>query len=72
MTTLLGGSLLLIVLAATSIVLGWANSQALLIYVSIAASAGVAICLAVAYNRSRAELDGARSRGRRRSAPRRG
>lgn len=66
MTTLLGGSLLLIAAAASSIVFGWATAQEFLLYVSIAATAGVAICLAVAYNRSRDELDRARSRGGRR------
>jgi hypothetical protein len=64
MTTLLAGSLVLIVAAAGAIVLGWANSDELLIYVSIGATAGVAICLAIAYNWSRDELDSAQARGR--------
>jgi hypothetical protein len=65
-TTLLAGSLILIVAAAGAIVLGWANSEEFLIYVSIVATAGVAICLAIAYNRSRDELERAQARSRRR------
>ena len=71
MTTLLVGSLVLIIAAAGSIVLGWANSAEFLIYVSIGATAGVAVCLAIAYNRSRDELDRAQAAGRRRPRARR-
>ena len=58
MTGLIGSSVLLIVVSAFALVFGWANASALLIWVSIAASAGAAVCLALAYSASK-QLSGA-------------
>src|SRR5918996_3655009 len=61
MTALVGGSVLLIVVAATSLVLGWTSADGSLIWTSIGASVGAAVLLALGYYRSRAELDAAPS-----------
>lgn len=56
MTALVGGSVLLIVVAATALVLGWTSADGSLIWTSIGASVGAAILLALGYYRSKAEL----------------
>src|SRR5919106_6075958 len=61
MTALVGGSVLLIVVAATSLVLGWTSADGSLIWTSIGASVGAAVLLALGYYRSRADLDTAPS-----------
>ncbi len=53
MTGLIAASMLLITVAAAALVFGWANANELLIWVSIASSVAAAICLALAYARSR-------------------
>jgi hypothetical protein len=68
MAALLGGSLLLTVVSSAAIVIGWLNSSAVLIYLSIACSVGVGLCLALAYGLSRVAVDAA-GRARRGSAP---
>jgi hypothetical protein len=57
MTALVGGSVLLIVVAATALVLGWTSADGSLIWTSIGASVTAAVLLALGYYRSRAELD---------------
>jgi hypothetical protein len=57
MTALVGGSVLLIVVAATALVLGWTSADGSLIWTSIGASVTAAILLALGYYRSKAELD---------------
>jgi hypothetical protein len=57
MTALVGGSVLLIVVAATALVLGWTSADGSLIWTSIGASVGAAVLLALGYYRSKAELD---------------
>jgi hypothetical protein len=52
-TGLIAGSVLLIVVSAFALVFGWAGTSAPLIWVSIAASAGAAVCLALAYSASK-------------------
>jgi hypothetical protein len=56
MTALVGGSVLLIVVAATSLVLGWTSADGSLIWTSIGASVLAGILLALGYYRSKAEL----------------
>ena len=53
MTGLIGGSVVLIMASAFALVLGWANASAPLIWVSIVASGGAAVCLALAYSASK-------------------
>jgi hypothetical protein len=69
MTALVGGSVLLIVVAATALVLGWTSADGSLIWTSIGASVGAAVLLALGYYRSRAELDTAPSAQRDPPAP---
>jgi hypothetical protein len=57
MTALVGGSVLLIVVAATALVLGWTSADGSLIWTSIGASVTAAVLLALGYYRSKAELD---------------
>ena len=57
MTALVGGSVLLIVVAATALVLGWSSADGSLIWTSIGASVTAAVLLALGYYRSKAELD---------------
>jgi hypothetical protein len=57
MTALVGGSVLLIVVAATALVLGWASADGTLIWTSIGASVTAAVLLALGYYRSKAELE---------------
>lgn len=53
MTGLIFASIGLIVASAIALVTGWISSNESLIWVSVIASVGAAICLALAYNRSR-------------------
>ncbi|MGI8774313.1 MAG: hypothetical protein ACR2KQ_04750 [Actinomycetota bacterium] len=53
MTYLLSGAVGLILASAVVLVLGWAGSNATLIWASVLASVGAAVCLALAYYRSR-------------------
>jgi hypothetical protein len=57
MTALVGGSVLLIVVAATALILGWASADGSLIWTSIGASVLAGILLALGYYRSKAELE---------------
>ena len=57
MTALVGGSVLLIVVAATALVLGWTSADGSLIWTSIGASVTAAVLLALGYYRSKAELE---------------
>jgi hypothetical protein len=57
MTALVGGSVLLIVVAATALVLGWTSADGSLIWTSIGASVLAGILLALGYYRSKAELE---------------
>jgi hypothetical protein len=52
-TALIAGSIVLIGLSAGALALGWIGSSTELIWVSIGASVGSAVCLALAYYRSR-------------------
>jgi hypothetical protein len=54
-TWLIAGSILGIVASAVSLGFGWLNGSAALVWISIAFSVASAICLALAYYRSRAE-----------------
>ena len=63
MTALIGGSLLLIVVAAVSLGMGWIGANESLIWTSIVASVGAAVMLSLGYYRSKAEAS-------RRPAPR--
>ena len=56
MTALIGGSMLLIALAAITLVIGWIGADPPLIWVSIAASVVAAVLLALGYYRSRSEI----------------
>jgi hypothetical protein len=60
MTALVGGSVLLIVVAATALVLGWSSADGSLIWTSIGASVLAGILLALGYYRSKAELQAPR------------
>lgn len=53
MTYLIAGAVLLIVGSAISLVAGWIGANETFIWVSIFASVGAALCLALAYHRSR-------------------
>jgi hypothetical protein len=55
MTALLGGSLLLIAVSAASLVYGWINGEDTFVWTSIAATAGAAALVVVAYVRSSKE-----------------
>lgn len=57
MTLLIGGSILLIAGSAIALAFGWVASDESLIWTSIAASVGAAVLLALAYYRSRAEVE---------------
>jgi hypothetical protein len=57
MTALVGGSVLLIVVAATALVLGWTSADGSLIWTSIGASVLAGILLALGYHRSQVELE---------------
>lgn len=63
MTALIGGSLLLIVVAAVALAMGWVGANESLIWTSIVASVGAAVMLSLGYYRSKAEAS-------RRPAPR--
>jgi hypothetical protein len=69
MTALVGGSVLLIVVAATALVLGWTSADGSLIWTSIGASVLAGILLALGYYRSKAELHTARPTTRTSPAP---
>jgi len=64
MTGLIAGAILLIVGSAVALIFGWIGSNETLIWASIGGSVGAAICLALAYGRSKLET----SRPRRRPA----
>lgn len=66
MTGLIAGAIALIVGSAVALVFGWVGSNEALIWTSIAGSVGSAVCLSLAYYRSKQET----SRPRRRAAPR--
>lgn len=53
MTYLIGASILLILASAVSLVMGWVGANENLIWFSILASVVSAVCLALAYFRSR-------------------
>lgn len=53
MTGLIAGSIGLIVLSAVALVFGWLGASETLIYLSIAASVGAAVTLALAFGKSR-------------------
>ena len=55
MTGLIAGAILLIVLSAATLIFGWVGSNETLIWISIAGSVGSAVCLALAYYRSKQE-----------------
>lgn len=55
MTALIGGSLLLIVVAAVALVMGWVGANESLIWTSIVASVAAAVMLSLGYYRSKAE-----------------
>ena len=55
MTGLIAGAILLIVLSAVTLIFGWIGSNETLIWASIAGSVGSAVCLALAYYRSKQE-----------------
>lgn len=63
MTALIGGSLLLIVVAAVALTMGWVGANESLIWTSIVASVAAAVMLSLGYYRSKAEAS-------RRPAPR--
>ncbi len=63
MTALIGGSLLLIVVAAVALTMGWVGANESLIWTSIIASVAAAVMLSLGYYRSKAEAS-------RRPAPR--
>ena len=56
MTALIGGSMLLIALAAITLVIGWIGADPPLIWTSIASSVLAAVLLALGYYRSRSEV----------------
>ncbi len=56
MTALIGGSMLLIALAAVTLVIGWIGADPPLIWTSIAASVVSAVLLALGYYRARGEI----------------
>lgn len=56
MTALIGGSLLLILGSAITLVIGWTSADESLIWTSIVASVGAAIMLSIGYARSRTEV----------------
>lgn len=58
MTGLIAGSIAFIGLSALSLAFGWIGARSELIWLSIAASVGSAVCLALAYYRSRAAARG--------------
>jgi hypothetical protein len=53
LVALIGGSIALLIGAMVTLVLGWAGEHQYMLFVSIAASSGAAIMLALAYARSR-------------------
>ena len=53
MTYLIIGSIVAIATSAAFLIFGWLGANEILIYLSIAASIGAAVCLALAFSRSR-------------------
>ena len=53
MTYLIIGSIVAIAASAAFLIFGWVGANEILIYLSIAASIGAAVCLALAFSRSR-------------------
>lgn len=66
MTALIGGSILLIVASAAVLIFGWIGANENLIWGSIAASVAAAVCLALAYAKSRTPV------GKRNPPPKKG
>ncbi|MGH2693575.1 MAG: hypothetical protein ACRDJJ_02050 [Actinomycetota bacterium] len=60
MTLLIGSSVLLITASAIALLFGWITADERLIWTSIVSSAAAAVALAIAYQRSRAEVVAAR------------
>lgn len=58
MTSLIFGSISLIVVSAIALVAGWIGSNESLIWISVIASVGAAVSLALAYYRSRTSGSG--------------
>ena len=56
MTALIGGSMLLIAMAAVTLVIGWIGADPPLIWVSIGASVVAAVLLALGYYRSKEDI----------------
>ena len=56
MTALIGGSMLLIALAAITLVIGWIGADPPLIWVSIGSSVLAAVLLALGYYRSKEDI----------------
>ena len=56
MTALIGGSVLLIAVAAITLVIGWIGADPPLIWVSIGASVVAAVLLALGYYRSKEDI----------------
>jgi hypothetical protein len=54
-TWLIAGSVVFIAASATALVLGWLGANETFVWLSIFSSVGSAVCLALAYYRSRAE-----------------
>jgi uncharacterized RDD family membrane protein YckC len=52
-TYLIAGSIMLILASAVTLVLGWIGANESMIWASIFASVGAAVCLALAYYRSK-------------------
>ena len=55
MTALIGGSVLLIVIASVTLIMGWGGTNEPLIYTSAGSSVAAAVCLALAWYRTKAE-----------------
>ena len=53
MTYLIIGSIVCIAASAAFLIFGWLGANEILIYLSIAGSIGAAVCLALAFSRSR-------------------
>ncbi len=53
MTGLIAGSIGLIVVSAVALFFGWIDANETLIWTSVVASVGAAVCLALAYGRAR-------------------
>lgn len=63
MTFLIVGSIVAIAASAAFLIFGWVGANEILIYLSIAASIGAAVCLALAFSRSRTAPPARRAEG---------